>query len=84
MSEGFLAVLSFDTLADLRRAVEERMLEKGVTKSALGDACPAFLLKPAALTQWNASDLVPATVADLGYLAARLEMKIEITAIRIL
>jgi hypothetical protein len=84
MSEGFIAVLNFDTLAELRREIEERMLEKGVTKSDLGEFCPAFLLKPSTLTQWNTSEIVPATIAEIAYLAGRLQMKFEITGIRIL
>ena len=84
VSEGFFAVLNFNTLADLRREIESRMLQKGITKSDLGGSCPAFLLKPATLGDWNKSEIVPASIAEIGYLAGRLQMKIEITGIRIL
>ena len=84
MSEGFLAVLNFETLADLRLEIEERMLEKGITKSNLGEFCPAFLLKPTTLTQWNANEIPPATVAEIAYLAGRLGLKIKMTGISIL
>lgn len=82
--ESVMAVLNFDELLDLRERIEERMKRFGISKKTLGTECPAFLNTPFFACPGNKTEIPPATIAELGYVAGRLGLKIEITGIRIL